>query len=287
MSARAASVTGYYSFHDGERSAATHPDPGGRGRSEPLTIRRTAKLLRHSRVSSRMNVQGRPTRTIWPSVDGQRSRSSTRRSCRTGFATARLATVEDAAHAIRAMPRARAPLIGATAAWACGSRCGPTHPMPRSPAPVQRCWPRARRGESPLGTQSAVRAHLGPLRPGSGPPARGSMAVEFCGNVSRNLGQRRARRRPAPWPERPEVRRTRLSASGDSPRSGAWPATLHRRGRARHRMSRSAARATCPMPRSRRSAAPRARASHGSREPHPRRSRAARSRTGAAAASGR
>ena len=46
-----------------------------------------------------------------------RSRSSTRRACRTTFTVTKLRTVDDAAHAIRAMLVRGAPLIGATAAY--------------------------------------------------------------------------------------------------------------------------------------------------------------------------
>ena len=64
-----------------------------------------------------MNVQDRPTRTIWPSIDGAAVEIIDQTQLPHAFATVRLATLEDAAHAIRAMRVRGAPLIGATAAW--------------------------------------------------------------------------------------------------------------------------------------------------------------------------
>ncbi len=64
-----------------------------------------------------MNVSGRPTRTIWPSADGTAVEIIDQTRLPHAFATARLATLDDAAHAIRAMLVRGAPLIGATAAW--------------------------------------------------------------------------------------------------------------------------------------------------------------------------
>jgi methylthioribose-1-phosphate isomerase len=64
-----------------------------------------------------MNIAGRPTRTIWPSVDGAAVEIIDQTRLPHAFVTARLATFDDAAHAIRAMLVRGAPLIGATAAW--------------------------------------------------------------------------------------------------------------------------------------------------------------------------
>lgn len=64
-----------------------------------------------------MNVHGRPTRTIWPSTDGAAVEIIDQTRLPHVFATVRLATLDDAAHAIRAMLVRGAPLIGATAAW--------------------------------------------------------------------------------------------------------------------------------------------------------------------------
>ena len=64
-----------------------------------------------------MNVSGRPYRTIWPSDDGATVEIIDQTQLPHSFVTARLKTLDDAAHAIRAMLVRGAPLIGATAAW--------------------------------------------------------------------------------------------------------------------------------------------------------------------------
>ncbi len=64
-----------------------------------------------------MNVAGRAMRTIWPSADGAAVEIIDQTRLPHAFATVRLETLEDAAHAIRAMLVRGAPLIGATAAW--------------------------------------------------------------------------------------------------------------------------------------------------------------------------
>lgn len=64
-----------------------------------------------------MNISGRPTRTIWPSADGVAVEIIDQTRLPHAFVTTRLATLEDAAYAIRAMLVRGAPLIGATAAW--------------------------------------------------------------------------------------------------------------------------------------------------------------------------
>jgi methylthioribose-1-phosphate isomerase len=64
-----------------------------------------------------MNVAGRSYRTIWPSADGAAVEIIDQTRLPHAFATARLATLDDTAHAIRAMLVRGAPLIGATAAW--------------------------------------------------------------------------------------------------------------------------------------------------------------------------
>lgn len=64
-----------------------------------------------------MNVQGRLTRTIWPSADGTAVEIIDQTRLPHAFATETLRTVSDAAHAIRAMLVRGAPLIGATAAY--------------------------------------------------------------------------------------------------------------------------------------------------------------------------
>lgn len=64
-----------------------------------------------------MKVHGKPMRTIWASADGAAVEIIDQTRLPHRFATVRLATLEDAAHAIRAMLVRGAPLIGATAAW--------------------------------------------------------------------------------------------------------------------------------------------------------------------------
>ena len=64
-----------------------------------------------------MNVQGRPWRTLWPHPDGESIGIIDQTRLPHEFATVRLATLADAAHAIRAMLVRGAPLIGATAAY--------------------------------------------------------------------------------------------------------------------------------------------------------------------------
>jgi methylthioribose-1-phosphate isomerase len=64
-----------------------------------------------------LKVNGKPQRTIWPGADGASVGIIDQTRLPHEFATARLATVEDAAHAIRSMLVRGAPLIGATAAY--------------------------------------------------------------------------------------------------------------------------------------------------------------------------
>ena len=63
-----------------------------------------------------MDVDGTPWRTIWPEADGRVGIIDQTR-LPFAFETVRLARLEDAAHAIRAMLVRGAPLIGATAAY--------------------------------------------------------------------------------------------------------------------------------------------------------------------------
>jgi len=64
-----------------------------------------------------MNVQGKHWRTLWPGPDGESVGIIDQTRLPHEFATARLATLDEAAHAIRAMLVRGAPLIGATAAY--------------------------------------------------------------------------------------------------------------------------------------------------------------------------
>lgn len=64
-----------------------------------------------------MNVNGSPTRTIWPAREGRAVDIIDQTALPHAWRTLRLATLEDAAHAIRSMQVRGAPLIGATAAY--------------------------------------------------------------------------------------------------------------------------------------------------------------------------
>ncbi len=64
-----------------------------------------------------MKVKGQPYRTIWPGADGISVEIIDQTRLPHHFAVARLATLDEAAHAIKAMLVRGAPLIGATAAY--------------------------------------------------------------------------------------------------------------------------------------------------------------------------
>ncbi|QSQ12990.1 S-methyl-5-thioribose-1-phosphate isomerase [Myxococcus landrumensis] len=64
-----------------------------------------------------MKVHGKPTRTLWLEPDGQAVGIIDQTRLPHAFVTARLTTLDEAAHAIRAMRVRGAPLIGATAAY--------------------------------------------------------------------------------------------------------------------------------------------------------------------------
>src|SRR5260221_1065339 len=64
-----------------------------------------------------MKVKGTPFRTIWPTADGAAIEVIDQTKLPHGFETVPVRTLEEAAHAIRAMLVRGAPLIGATAAY--------------------------------------------------------------------------------------------------------------------------------------------------------------------------
>ena len=64
-----------------------------------------------------MKVEGKPMRTIWLAEDGWAVEIIDQTRLPHAFVTVRLETLDDAAHAIRAMLVRGAPLIGATAAY--------------------------------------------------------------------------------------------------------------------------------------------------------------------------
>jgi methylthioribose-1-phosphate isomerase len=70
-----------------------------------------------SREGIRVKIDGRSFRTIWPATDGWSIEVIDKTKLPHEFSTLRLTTLDEAAHAIRAMQVRGAPLIGATAAY--------------------------------------------------------------------------------------------------------------------------------------------------------------------------
>jgi len=127
-----------------------------------------------------MNVAGKPFRTIWPSADGAAAEIIDQTRLPHAFVIARLATLDDAAHAIRAMLVRGAPLIGATAAWglwlalrADSSDTG----LARAHATLFATRPTAVNLRWAL---DRVRAHVSPLRPADRAAAARALAIEIC-----------------------------------------------------------------------------------------------------------
>ena len=89
-----------------------------------------------------MKVDGKAMRSIWLEPNGWSVGVIDQTVLPHRFATARLTSLEQAAHAIRAMVIRGAPLIGATAAYGIVWRCATMPPTKRSSAPTQRCLPR-------------------------------------------------------------------------------------------------------------------------------------------------
>ena len=127
-----------------------------------------------------MNVSGQAFRTIWPAADGAAVEIIDQTQLPHAFVTARLATLADTAHAIRAMLVRGAPLIGATAAWglwlalrADASDAGLAHAhatlLATRPTAVNLRWALDR-----------GRSHLAPLAPGARAAAARQLAVEIC-----------------------------------------------------------------------------------------------------------
>ncbi len=136
-----------------------------------------------------MNVSGRPTRTIWPSADGTAVEIIDQTRLPHTFATVRLATLDDAAHAIRAMLVRGAPLIGAAAAWglwlairanASDAALAQAHAtlLTTRPTAVNLRWALDR-----------VQAQLVRLRPAERAAAARVLAIEICDeDVALNRG---------------------------------------------------------------------------------------------------
>jgi methylthioribose-1-phosphate isomerase len=136
-----------------------------------------------------MNVSGRPTRTIWPGADGVSVEIIDQTRLPHAFVTARLSTLEEAAHAIRAMLVRGAPLIGATAAWglwlalragASDAALAGAHAtlLATRPTAVNLRWALDR-----------VRAHVTPLPPAARAAAARQLAIALCDeDVALNRG---------------------------------------------------------------------------------------------------
>ncbi|MBX3736624.1 MAG: S-methyl-5-thioribose-1-phosphate isomerase [Candidatus Didemnitutus sp.] len=136
-----------------------------------------------------MNVAGRPFRTIWPAADGVSVEIIDQTQLPHAFAIARLASLEDTAHAIRAMLVRGAPLIGATAAWglwlalrADASDAALAHAhatlLATRPTAVNLRWALDR-----------GRAHLAPLSASARADAARRLAIEICDeDVALNRG---------------------------------------------------------------------------------------------------
>ena len=136
-----------------------------------------------------MNVSGRPFRTIWPSADGAAVEIIDQTRLPHDFVIARLATLDDAAHAIRAMLVRGAPLIGATAAWglwlalranASDAALADAHAslLATRPTAINLRWALDR-----------VRAHVAGLSPDARANAARRLAVEICDeDVALNRG---------------------------------------------------------------------------------------------------
>jgi methylthioribose-1-phosphate isomerase len=127
-----------------------------------------------------MNVSGQAYRTIWPSADGAAVEIIDQTQLPHALVVTRLASLDDAAHAIRAMLVRGAPLIGATAAWglwlalrANASDAGLAHAhatlLATRPTAVNLRWALDR-----------VRTHIAPLAPAARADAARQLAIEIC-----------------------------------------------------------------------------------------------------------
>jgi methylthioribose-1-phosphate isomerase len=136
-----------------------------------------------------MNVSGRPTRTIWPATDGRAVEIIDQTQLPHAFAIARLGSLDDAAHAIRAMLVRGAPLIGATAAWgmwlALRADAGNAG-LDRAHATLLATRPTAVNLRWAL---DRVRAHVAPLPANARADAARRLAGEICDeDVALNRG---------------------------------------------------------------------------------------------------
>lgn len=176
-----------------------------------------------------MNVSGRPTRTLWPSADGTAIEIIDQTRLPHAFVTARLATLDDAAHAIRAMLVRGAPLIGATAAWGLWLALRADASDAASPTPTPRSSPPARPPSISAGRWTACaptshpspRAHARPRRASS--PSTSAMKTSPSTAVSRSPACHSSG--PSPHAKRPANASTcsRIATPAGSPPSTSAP----------------------------------------------------------------
>ncbi len=138
-----------------------------------------------------MKVKGKPTRTIWPGADGASVEIIDQTRLPHEFAVVRLATLDEAAHAIRAMLVRGAPLIGATAAYGlwlalradpsdAGMRAASAALLATRPTAVNLRWALER-----------MSAWIAPLPPAQRAAAAFSRAGEICEEdvaINRQIG---------------------------------------------------------------------------------------------------
>ncbi|UUX49703.1 S-methyl-5-thioribose-1-phosphate isomerase [Nisaea acidiphila] len=139
-----------------------------------------------------MKIDGKPHRTIWPAEGGDAVEIIDQTKLPHSFEIARLETLADAAHAIKAMLVRGAPLIGATAAYgmwlamrADASDAGLSNAYDRlyetRPTAVNLRW-----------ALDAARRKLGPLAPEARPDAAFKLAGEICDEdvgINRAIGE--------------------------------------------------------------------------------------------------
>ena len=139
-----------------------------------------------------MKIDGKPHRTIWPAPDGKAVEIIDQTKLPHLFEIARLETLTDAAHAIRAMLVRGAPLIGATAAYGMwlamredSSDAGLSNAYDRlyetRPTAVNLRW-----------ALDAARTKLGPLAPEARADAAFTLAGEICDEdveINRSIGE--------------------------------------------------------------------------------------------------
>ncbi len=139
-----------------------------------------------------MKVHGQPQRTIWLDSDGESVGIIDQTLLPHAFKTARLTSLAEAAHAIRAMLVRGAPLIGATAAYGLwlGLRADPSDTglhhahatlLATRPTAINLRWALDR-----------ALAHLQPLPPGDRARAAGAFAAAVCDEdvaINRGIGE--------------------------------------------------------------------------------------------------